>query len=347
MPSLADQLSYRLGQRARVAVYGAAYLASQRLSGPLREDGEPAVQPRADVPTRTQLRAALEELFASDWANIAAGHYALPEGHTPDPVRLARDLAAYFEDLPAVTKRRRTKGHSEVLSEDTRELYPRYYLQNFHYQTDGWLSERSARVYDTQVEVLFTGAADAMRRHGLVPIAEAMAGRDQRAMRMADLACGTGRFARAVKENYPRLHMSCVDLSPFYLEEARRQLEGFSRVDFVRANVESLPFEDGSLDIASSVYLFHELPPKVRRTAIDEIARVLKPGGTFVLVDSIQLGDRPELNALLELFPMGFHEPYYMSYAQEDLGALFGAAGLEIGQTRLAFLTKAVAFRKG
>ena len=32
---------------------------------------------------------------------------------------------------------------------------PRYYMQNFHYQTDGWMSEGSAELYDFQVEVLF------------------------------------------------------------------------------------------------------------------------------------------------------------------------------------------------
>ena len=57
---------------------------------------------------------------------------------------------------------------------------PDYYRQNFHFQSDGWLSEHSAAIYDTQVEVLFTGAADVMRRRALKPIAEWMAGRNQR-----------------------------------------------------------------------------------------------------------------------------------------------------------------------
>ena len=37
-------------------------------------------------------------------------------------------------------------------------LYPAYYLQNFHYQTDGWMSAESARLYDFQVETVFLGA---------------------------------------------------------------------------------------------------------------------------------------------------------------------------------------------
>ena len=60
---------------------------------------------------------------------------------------------------------------------------PDYYRQNFHFQSDGWLSEHSAAIYDTQVEVLFTGAADVMRRRAFKPIAEWMAGRNQRELK--------------------------------------------------------------------------------------------------------------------------------------------------------------------
>lgn len=67
-------------------------------------------------------------------------------------------------------------------------------------------------------------------------------------------------------------------------------------------------------------YLFHELPPAVRRAAAAEMARVLRPGGLLVLTDSIQLGDRPALDANLGRFG-DFNEPYYRSYISEDFGA--------------------------
>ena len=44
---------------------------------------------------------------------------------------------------------------------------PDYYTQNFHYQSGGWLTEESARIYDVQVETLFFGAAGAMRRQAI------------------------------------------------------------------------------------------------------------------------------------------------------------------------------------
>jgi ubiquinone/menaquinone biosynthesis C-methylase UbiE len=59
----------------------------------------------------------------------------------------------------------------------------------------------------------------------------------------------------------------------------------------------------------TSIFVFHELPPKVRRVAFREFARVMKPGGRFVLVDSLQRGDQPDYDGLIELFPQNFHEP--------------------------------------
>ncbi len=94
------------------------------------------------------------------------------------------------------------------------------------------------------------------------------------------------------------------------------------------------------------VYLFHELPPRVRREAAAEIARALKPGGVFVFADSIQAGDTADLDQMLEFFPIGFHEPYFSSYQKEDLLALFAQAGLVHEETERAFLTKVMRFRK-
>ena len=80
---------------------------------------------------------------------------------------------------------------------------------------------------------------------------------------------------------------------------------------------EALPLPDNSQDAVTNVFLFHELPPKVRRITIRECARVLKPGGRLVILDSLQCGDRPGYDGLLELFPQNYHEPYYSSYINE------------------------------
>ncbi len=61
---------------------------------------------------------------------------------------------------------------------------------------------------------------------------------------------------------------------------------------------------------------------KVRRVIAAEFARVLKPGGRLVFMDSLQLGDRTGFDGLLEAFPLNFHEPYFASYLRDDLRAV-------------------------
>ena len=230
--------------------------------------------------------------------------------------------------------------------EEAEDGYPRYYLQNFHFQSDGWLSERSAKLYDHQVEVLFGGGADAMRRQALVPLHHFFTERPSRGARLLDLACGTGRFLTFVKANYPRLAVTALDLSPNYLAEAARNLAPWRGVDFEQAAAEETGLPDASFEVVTCVYLFHELPPKVRTAVAQEIARLLKPGGLFILIDSIQTGDRPEYDGLLEYFPVAFHEPYYSSYVACDLTELFTEVGLVEQEVDVTYFSRLMTFRK-
>ena len=321
-------------------------LAVDRLRGPLTEPGAPRFKPAGNIPDRRELAAEIRRLFDKDWRNIMQGIYRQPADLERNPVKLVTRSLKFLQDVPAVDKRRQRKGHSEVKEAGQGGAYPRYYLQNFHYQTDGWLSEKSAKLYDTQVEVLFSGTAAAMRRQALVPLSEALKGRDQRHSQLLDMACGTGSFLAQVKENYPRLNVTALDLSPAYLNAARKSLKPWRAVDFVQAAAEKTGLETASQDVVTCVYLFHELPPKVRRAVAAEIARVLKPGGTFILVDALQTGDRADLDGLLEFFPVGFHEPYFTSYLTEDFARLFAKHGLTAVHNDQAFLSKIVAFRK-
>ena len=47
----------------------------------------------------------------------------------------------FFDDLPNIHRRRERGAHDEVLNNSMRGKRPRYYLQNFHYQSGGWLTE--------------------------------------------------------------------------------------------------------------------------------------------------------------------------------------------------------------
>lgn len=340
-----SRLGYSLSQSARVAWYASHYLALNRIRGPLVAPGEAPPALKGKVPKWQNLVALMRALFEQDWTNIAEGLYRAPDGLISPAAAVAASLR-FFEDAGKVDERRLSRRHSEVMSEELRARYPRYYLQNFHYQTDGWFSEKSAKLYDTQVEVLFTGTAGAMRRQALVPLAHALRGRDQRKLHMLDVACGTGGFLHDVASNYPRLNLTGLDLSPAYTAEARHRLGRRHTVSILEANAETMPVADASQDVVSCVYLFHELPSKTRTIVASEIARVLKPGGTFIFLDALQTGDTPDLDGLLEVFPIGFHEPYFASYLARDFAALFAAQGLTRTGVSPAFLSKVITFVK-
>ena len=71
----------------------------------------------------------------------------------------------------------------------------------------------------------------------------------------------------------------------------------------------------------------------------------MKPDGLVVIVDSIQKGDQPGWDGLLDLFPHYFHEPYYAEYANGSLEAWGEAAGLKPIASERAFLSKVTALQ--
>jgi len=335
--------AYALGQSARVGVYwGQSWLSSQ-LTRPV---SQPAPI-EGSLPDRKRIVADLRRLLVQDWRNIEAGFYRMPHDLVESPLTALAKAGRYFADLPAVERRRHQGSSKEVFDDPAlRRRYPRYYLQNFHYQSDGYLSPESAELYDHQVEVLFGGGADAMRRQALVPLYHLLQQRRIAETRLLDVACGTGRFLTFLKDNYPRLAITALDLSPAYLAKARADLKPWRGITFVEAAAEASGLPDESHDLATCIYLFHELPQKVREAVAREIARVLKPGGRLVFLDSLQLGDAPDYDGLLERFPVAFHEPYYADYIRRDLSALFEANGFTVEQVEPVYFSRLMVLAK-
>ncbi len=343
MLSTLDKLAFSTAQAARVSWFFGQKLLAARLG---RAVPVPDELRRRPMPDRRRILADLRALIEQDWRNIEAGYYSQPADRLGNPLDEIRRALDFFADLGAVEERRHGRREERLLTTAPTGHYPRYYLQKFHFQSDGYLSEASAERYDHQVEVLFGGGAAAMRRQALVPLKNALA-RNRAAGRnpggLLDVACGTGRFLREVKANYPRLFVTGLDLSPHYLDVARRELTPWSRVRLVEAAAERMPFADAEFDVVTCIYLFHELPPRIRRAVAAEIRRLLRPGGTLIFVDSLQTGDDPDYDAMLELFPLAFHEPYYASYLREDLDRLM-SPGFTPGERLPAYFSKVLSY---
>ena len=117
-------------------------------------------------------------------------------------------------------------------------------------------------------------------------------------------------------------------------------------MELLRANGERLPLADDGLQAVTCVFLLHELPGDARQNVVNEAWRVLEPGGTFVLADSVQINDSPEFGVAMENFRRVFHEPYYRDYIGDDISARLTSAGFEAIKGESHFMTRVWTARK-
>lgn len=282
------------------------------------------------------VRNRYESLLSVDYQDAVQGYYS----HNLLFDNPWADFALYYPqvwlDLVNISQRVQGRQYQHFDPSISIDGYPRYYLQNFHYQTNGYLSDQSANLYDLQVELLFGGSADAMRRRVLRPLKDHLlqsrAGILDRSTRVLDIACGTGRTLRMLRGSFGTASLFGTDLSPAYLRKANQLLSGIpgELPQLLQANSEELPYTDNLFDAITCIFLFHELPAAARQNVINEAARVLKPGGIFVICDSVQMFDSPDLMESMEAFVATFHEPYYRDYIRDDLGIRLQQAGLAL-----------------
>lgn len=291
----------------------------------------------------TKLQQKSTQLIEVDWQDAQKGIY-------PESVIFENqweDFFLYYPqlwlDLLAVWERKQQKKYQDFEPEINQQEYPSYYLQNFHYQTDGYLSDFSANLYDLQVEILFSGLADAMRRRILSPLKQKINQlQDQQQIRILDIACGTGRTLKFIRSALPKASLYGTDLSPAYLRKANQSLSQNpgELPQLLQANAEQLPYVDNYFHAVTSVFLFHELPAPVRQTVIQECFRVIKPGGIFIICDSIQMTDSPEFVDMMNGFSQTFHEPYYKNYTTDNLIERLEKVGFENIEIQVHFLSK-------
>ncbi len=342
--STISKLSYQLFQQGK-SYFGLTHKTlSTRLTNLFVKRGRgetEAISPQL----LAHIQSKLNQMLEVDWQDAQDGVY---------PVELLfdnpwEDFWRYYPgvwlDMPSIWQRLNNKQYQEFSPEIDQEGYPGYYLQNFHHQTDGYLSDQSANLYDLQVEILFNGSADAMRRRILAPLKaelQGLAAAGDKQLKILDVACGTGRTLKMLRGAFPETSLFGVDLSPAYLRKANQLLakNPGELPQLAQANAEELPYQDNYFHGVTSVFLFHELPPEARQNVIQECFRVTQPGGTFVICDSVQAIDSPEFKPMMANFPLTFHEPYYRSYISDDLVERLKQVGFEKIAIQNHFMSK-------
>jgi len=329
-PSLTE-FAYRAIQQGRTLAGVAHKELSTKAMEWLAPDAMPTTEP-VSAETLDALRRSLSALQDLDWQESEQGVYPSSLLFDIPWLDWAGQYPRVWLDLPSIWARRRARDVQDIPVSHDRDLYPEYFLQNFHHQTDGYLSDHSAELYDLQVDILFNGAADAMRRRLIAPLKRGLkrfADRPQASLRILDVATGTGRTLHQIRAALPKASLFGLDLSEAYLRKANRWLNagGDSLVQLLQGNAESMPFGDKSVQAVTCVFLMHELPAEARQAVINESFRLLEPGGVFVLADSIQLKDSPQYSVPMDNFRRMFHEPYYRDFISDDIESRLDHAG--------------------
>ena len=146
--------------------------------------------------------------------------------------------------------------------------------------------------------------------------------------KVLEIGCGTG--TTAVHHAPAVAHIRAIDISTNMIEIARRRASeaGVHNVDFEVARIDELKVEDASYDAVLGLSILHLVED--RQVVIDDVFRMLKPGGVFV-TSTICLGDNMKWFRFIG--PVGRFfgfMPLVRIFTTDELRASMQSAGFEI-----------------
>jgi len=140
--------------------------------------------------------------------------------------------------------------------------------------------------------------------------------------RLLQLTCVYGKLTPSLLHHTDNeVHLCDVAVGQLQLARSKT-LNVSDRCHLARMNAETLGYADDAFDQVILFFLFHELPPAARQHVYDEIARVLKHGGSVLITE---YGNTPHRHWLYRFWPcrwlLGRLEPFLPGFWQEDVNA--------------------------
>ncbi|MEM1261293.1 MAG: class I SAM-dependent methyltransferase [Pseudomonadota bacterium] len=206
---------------------------------------------------------------------------------------------------------------------------PDYACQDIHLQPGGYCrDELAGYVFHHGTRVFYQGENDGDEHHELYAslLREPADGKlDQ----ILDLGCSIGQGTTALKTRFPDANVIGVDIGLPLLRYAHMRATDLDvDVEFQHALAEQLPYGDSSQDAVFAFILFHEVPETSFSEIVAEVFRVLRPGGTFTVVDAPNSRAMPAPNRMWMAFDAKYNcEPYSPAFVASDFQGLLTDAG--------------------
>ena len=147
-----------------------------------------------------------------------------------------------------------------------------------------------------------------------------------------DIATGGGHTALKIAPFVKQMVVS--DYSPTMLAEAEAFIrsKGVENVEFKVADAESLPFEDASFDLVTCRIAAHHFPDVYK--FVTEAARVLKPGGRFIVQDHVLPEDKKAAD-YIEAFERLRDPSHGQAYNEYEWQGMYLDAGLVVDKSEI------------
>jgi demethylmenaquinone methyltransferase/2-methoxy-6-polyprenyl-1,4-benzoquinol methylase len=144
--------------------------------------------------------------------------------------------------------------------------------------------------------------------------------------KVLDLCCGSGQATQLLVQ-YSQ-NVTGLDASPLSLKRARQNVP---QASYVEAFAENMPFPDEHFDLVHTSAALHEMEPVQLRQILQEVYRVLKPGGVFTLVD-FHRPTNPVFWPGVALFLWLFETETAWALLDTDLAGALTEVGFAVGE---------------
>ncbi len=208
---------------------------------------------------------------------------------------------------------------------------PESACQDIHLQPGGYCGDNLAgyvfyhgtRVFyqgDNDFDEIHDSCADVMK----LPA-------DGQVRRVLDLGCSIGQCTTALKERHPDAEVRGLDVALPMLRYAHMRATDMNvDVHFHQGLAEDLEFSDGMFDTVFAYILFHEVPKHTFEPIVREAFRVLRPGGTFTVIDAPNADRLPPPNRMWAAYDAQYNcEPFSPAFGAADFTGLLAKAGFE------------------